>query len=399
MWQVHAKVKARLTAAAQVILSFRCVPPGTSNELLANLWMYRNRLASLDYDKVYGVLGLLKTDLATIQPDYEKPFPELCRSVVLADIQASGNLHALKGIRTLLDVEQTSWCTDWSDLDFWTEDQSRVLTELYKQLYAASDLYKARVHRPIDRDSPSGILLVAGRIYDSVDYITDLLPFRSDMICASTRKQLSRLKLALQKLQGSRKDREYIAGGSVFSAFWRTLIGDCILPYREGQDLLHAAGSSTDDNWIPSIRRATPVDLLAFLLWWIGAGKGSLLQQDSFAITASGNKVPRQDKQSASYTSNMIKKLSAVRDIHASIIRATSGRRMFVTKNRYVGLGPEHTRVGDSVALLLGGSTPFVLRGVEQQWMVLGDCYVHGAMDGEFVKDGDAANWPMLELV
>jgi hypothetical protein len=49
-----------LSDCTEVILSFQRVPYGTSNELLANLWMFRNRLASLDHDKVYGILGMVR---------------------------------------------------------------------------------------------------------------------------------------------------------------------------------------------------------------------------------------------------------------------------------------------------------------------------------------------------
>jgi hypothetical protein len=109
--------------------------------------------------------------------------------------------------------------------------------------------------------------------------------------------------------------------------------------------------------------------------------------------------VTQQDQQAALHTSNMIKKVPAVRDIHASIVRATSGRRILVTEKGYIGLGPKCAREGDRVAILLGGSTSFVLRGINEHWKVLGNCYMHGAMDGEFVKDEDTADWPMFELI
>jgi hypothetical protein len=41
--------------------------------------------------------------------------------------------------------------------------------------------------------------------------------------------------------------------------------------------------------------------------------------------------------------------------------------------------------VGDHIYNLLGGDIPFVLRGSENpsEFMLLGDTYVHGIMDGE----------------
>ncbi|KAF2035384.1 hypothetical protein EK21DRAFT_53849, partial [Setomelanomma holmii] len=69
----------------------------------------------------------------------------------------------------------------------------------------------------------------------------------------------------------------------------------------------------------------------------------------------------------------------------------TSGRRMFVTEMGFIGLWPELTKVEDKVAILLGGSTPFMLREEPSEfgpsiYRLLGDCYVHGVMDGELVE-------------
>jgi hypothetical protein len=82
---------------------------------------------------------------------------------------------------------------------------------------------------------------------------------------------------------------------------------------------------------------------------------------------------------------------------------------MFLTSKGYIGLGPALTEVGDEVAILLGGTTPFMVRqgprtmkGVvfaESICEILGDCYVHGCMDGELVKDQETDDWPMIVLV
>lgn len=34
-----------------------------------------------------------------------------------------------------------------------------------------------------------------------------------------------------------------------------------------------------------------------------------------------------------------------------------------------------------------------------QRYKLLGDCYVHGCMDGELVKDAQVDDWPTLKLV
>jgi len=81
-------------------------------------------------------------------------------------------------------------------------------------------------------------------------------------------------------------------------------------------------------------------------------------------------------------------------------------RVFFITKDGLMGLGPRHTRPGDEVVVLSGSQIPFILRnrristvqfdlGIGSlrliwQYRVLGDCYVHGIMNGEAVEN---FNW------
>lgn len=64
---------------------------------------------------------------------------------------------------------------------------------------------------------------------------------------------------------------------------------------------------------------------------------------------------------------------------------ATAWRRLFGTENGRMGLGPAAAKVGDSIAILLGCSTPMVLRETGGGWQLVGECYVHGAMQGELL--------------
>ena len=89
-------------------------------------------------------------------------------------------------------------------------------------------------------------------------------------------------------------------------------------------------------------------------------------------------------------------------------------RRVLVVTNRgYLGLAPEEAETGDEVWTLAGGDVPFVLRrqsahlaedsgasqgggasspspGKEPKLVLIGDCYVHGVMDGELWQDHEA---------
>ena len=66
-----------------------------------------------------------------------------------------------------------------------------------------------------------------------------------------------------------------------------------------------------------------------------------------------------------------------------------SWRRFFVTGSGHMGIGPVGMRRDDVVAVLFGSTTPFVVRrvdGMAKRYKLVGECYVHGIMDGELVE-------------
>ena len=82
----------------------------------------------------------------------------------------------------------------------------------------------------------------------------------------------------------------------------------------------------------------------------------------------------------------------------AGMICALSNRRIFVTAKGYVGIGPGHLQKGDHICIFWGAEVPYVLRErcdivhTQKEWFwqrdkgnfeLLGECYVHGIMDGE----------------
>ena len=60
-------------------------------------------------------------------------------------------------------------------------------------------------------------------------------------------------------------------------------------------------------------------------------------------------------------------------------------RRVMVTEEGMIGMAPCRARKGDLVVVLVGCSVPVVLRevGTRTAWVVIGECYVHGWMNGE----------------
>jgi hypothetical protein len=67
------------------------------------------------------------------------------------------------------------------------------------------------------------------------------------------------------------------------------------------------------------------------------------------------------------------------------------GRRFVTTNTGYLGLAVEAAEKGDIVAIILGCHFPVLLRAHEDHYRVIGECYIHGLMDGEAMNSADAA--------
>lgn len=66
-----------------------------------------------------------------------------------------------------------------------------------------------------------------------------------------------------------------------------------------------------------------------------------------------------------------------------------AGKRPFISKVGYVGMGPCYARVGDKIAIFNGASVPFIVRPTgENTFRLMGECYCDGIMYGEFIEQG-----------
>ncbi|KAI8635167.1 heterokaryon incompatibility protein-domain-containing protein [Xylariaceae sp. FL1651] len=71
-----------------------------------------------------------------------------------------------------------------------------------------------------------------------------------------------------------------------------------------------------------------------------------------------------------------------------SCIQVAWGKRFAIFDGGYMGIIPRCARVGDVVAVLLGCTMPLILRRNQgSHFTVVGECYVHGAMDGEVLQE------------
>lgn len=78
--------------------------------------------------------------------------------------------------------------------------------------------------------------------------------------------------------------------------------------------------------------------------------------------------------------------LSDMDEMTTSVLKATSGQRLYLTDTGYMGLAHQSCQKGDSVYVMMGADMPLVLHKLETGlFQYKGESYVHGIMEGEFL--------------
>ena len=78
-------------------------------------------------------------------------------------------------------------------------------------------------------------------------------------------------------------------------------------------------------------------------------------------------------------------------------MKVLPGRKFGITAEGHPGLFPSGTEIGDEIGIILGLDIPVVIREcakanrrrAQQKYLLVGECYVHGLMDGEGLDEGE----------
>ncbi|KAJ4991156.1 hypothetical protein SVAN01_03284 [Stagonosporopsis vannaccii] len=303
----------------------------------------RHKLCKDPRDKIYGLLGLLWTKpKAKFFPDYALPVGTLYTQYTREVVERSnGDLLFLTGSGLGSDCFQMpSWVRNFAaPLDTAEASHEHTRHKQYSFYNASAQTNsKAEVLE-------NSTLSLSGFFVDRVKSMSIALRQR-DWACILNAVQewaeiaeISALELGIDL-------------GSLQDCFWRTTMAD-IMPI----------GVSGLSPW----RRITTLTNQSVSKWFADA-KARMKEGHEPVLSAS---------------------------IHALWI-ASHGRCFFRTENGHLGLCFPHTRPGDEVWVLAGGKVPFVLRRPEaaslfveeptdviQNLKMVGECYLHGFMDGE----------------
>ena len=343
-------------------------------------------------DRVYGLLGLADdSGMLGITPQYSKSWQQVYKETMYALLKA-GHWQML-----LLCQDTPSRSAGAAGLPLWVPDWQQSLRrppsrpfDLDRPFTAGGEANTAW----FELDDPN-ILSVKGTIVSEVVEVGTVAVIAGLMSPVSMVKGCLKLILEIQdfwrKATHSRDLRLIWKTGSVAeAAIARIAVGD-IEPQagNNGGFGCKRAGESA----IQQFRRSIKVYSAA------AAGERIVGTSREGHLTLGArmlkplNIAPEQAADAYFAATAMITgKMNNIEDwiTYAVCLQKNHGRRPFLCRDGRIGVGPGDTAIGDKVVVLSGCGVPFILRPAQsgyECYQLLGEAYVHGIMDGEFVQE------------
>lgn len=317
------------------------------------LWQFREKDTSDPRDKVFALYTLVNSwgKQMPMRPEYSWTTRQVYRAVVDKVITIDGSLMILMGNTHKTQPSLPTWVPDWTNKSPKFELERLERSQLFN---ASAGL------GPLVRFLDESFMELAGVSFDVVTSISEIMKYDDE---DDTREIFGSWYALVCKHQpmGSK----YLTGETIMEAYWRTL---CIDTTRN----LNRETASLEKT--TRYERCSGRYVQECRKQWMDH-KGLPLYRNE----------PTYNEQ-----------LSFVA-VDFAIASATLERRLFFTKSGYMGLGPSCIREGDTIYVLFGGHTPFIVRSAGQKTVpfeepqscheLVGDCYVHGIMDGEAMED------------
>jgi hypothetical protein len=361
----------------------KAIDDGITMDLLTLLLKTRLTETTDARDKIYCLLGLATDrELLDITPDYATSVEDVYRDFTVRHIQSHGHLDVLGVPRGGEQATLPTWVADWrlKNARFISPLDGRDRDE--KCSYCATK----SSHASITLNSDPRLLGLSGISLDKVEKCgvrkkdaantgTGAREIIRQAIRIGLDIQLEYLDWKYVALLHTRK--AYVAGGSREDAFWRSLAAGNLFDPNTNFDVVrnnYKAWSQYQFLYV-TLRWLLPDFILIPLLWF----KMFLrICRTSFALCCWVPAYGRNLRQEAFF----------------NLTLSTNGRVIIRTRDGYIGLAPEATMEGDTIALFEGGKLPFVIRQRRENWMIIGPCYIHGMMDGEaFTEEKCSTMW------
>ncbi len=364
-----------------------------SSTLLDFLGATSQQDAKDERDKIFALLGMIKNwgnPGTIVRPDYKLDMKTLCQCVSRHHIIRHQSLTFLCGLhesarRWSAARKYGSWVHDWgkgwncrnrvSPLNLGSDRLPcfRASGSAQASFKTSGDVLELIVKSGVI----DTIAFTGGAFWERLTDTSSMHPF----IGRETVEELKRhpwLFLGLMRdeflewvqLAIKHGTQAYPPGEPRIRALWRTMLNDC---YPEGTRSL----KNEEAHILSDIRRSldelrkdsSADDLISF---------GSELEDYIHNIVECQSINP--DGQE-SWLKRWVRMKS--QDFTQNYPALYVQEKFFITKKGYYGTGSSDVLPQDNVCILVGAPSPFVLRDMSSHFELIGECYLHGFMDGE----------------
>lgn len=301
--------------------------------LLKLLSTFRNLQASDPRDKIYAFHTMAADVDGLPRPDYSQSVEQVYHSFARYFVSKGQGMEVLCEAGTSRSsLDTPSWVVDWNyTADFYALHYSKGSGRacLAKQVRKST----AEV---LLTDDPSTIS-AKGAIVDTVFGTTPPVRWSTDdnSSHASGHHIFMELDLAAHELLEQREDCQSKYGADTLEVYARTIIGN-------------------DERFTDA------VDLYEKSKTQLRKYQGDEKRDDSHNVPE-----PKDEEYYRCRVVNLAE------------------RRFGITRNGDMGLFPIPTVIGDEICIFQGGKAPFVVRKQGSAYILIGDAYVHGLMQGE----------------
>ncbi|OAP60808.1 hypothetical protein AYL99_05810 [Fonsecaea erecta] len=313
------------------------VQKGSKLAMVSLLRATKNFGATLPRDKVFALLGLARDGWkfhrhVEYRQQY-RPVADVFRGVaetMVSNHQVFEMLSQVRHPKRILGLP--SWVPDWSF------DAGAVMAGI--PFYVHPTHAASGIGETFTPQCSGGELVLSGCIVSYVSRLSSVLnPTNSEEEALNT---YPRWDKECRDLAGNL--HYYPTGETVEEAQWRTRIGN-----------MSHLGKTADASYGQSYRAWCDYLRLA-----LDRRAGRYIDMHQFA---------RLDVESDAFATAQTAQLG--------------GRRFAVTRDGYVGLVPAWSKPTDEVCIFAGASTPHIVRRAGSGYVLVGECYIHGLMNGQ----------------
>ncbi|KAK0101813.1 hypothetical protein ONS95_006963 [Cadophora gregata] len=324
--------------------------PGAS--FVNKLNFSRTKASTDPRDRIFANLGHFSATVLLESPpafeaDYTRDMVGLYIDVAIRTLKGYPTLELLNAVHHHHDEERLpSWVPNWGD-----NSRRKCIGKRDTWLRAAGATSPS-----FTIQEREGLLCIKGLDIDSIEVPSEELSqydFRDSDVQRGRAKDsvVPRLWNCLSQLSTFQLKHEYISGGSALLAFCQVLSAGCWAMVRRSGDLRRDFHSIPD-----SVCLQHGAAYLTRVL-----GDENLVDDEVRKAAEGGDALAW----------------------NGGLSRVCHRRSLFRTRKGYYGLGPAEIQRDDMVVVLFGGTTPYVLRPTDQGYWFVGECYVHGLMNGE----------------